>query len=87
MSAYGVECTSDTLREADYYPQQAEEESLKDEGEIEKRGRRHRGKLGGGGVSRNPCTLRASCAPASRLAGGGRYWGRARAMEEVARGR
>jgi hypothetical protein len=45
--AYGVECASDTLGEAEYDPEQAQEEALKDEGEIDERGGGHRRKLEG----------------------------------------
>lgn len=47
MIAYGVECASDTLGEAGYDSEKAQEKSLKDEGEIDERGGRHRRKLEG----------------------------------------
>lgn len=48
--AYRVECASDTLREADNDSQQGIKETLKDEGNIDERRGRHRGKLEGGSV-------------------------------------
>lgn len=47
-AAYRIERAGDTLREAGYEPQEGEDESLKDEGKIDERGGRHRGKLEGG---------------------------------------
>lgn len=44
---YGVECASDTLGEAGCDSQEANEESLKDEGEIDEITGRHRRKLEG----------------------------------------
>jgi len=58
--AYCIECGRDTLREADYGSQEAEEERLKDEGEMEQREERHRRKLFGG-LTRSPWRLRGTC--------------------------